>query len=167
MKTAIWFRGAHWRPNIIAGAWRTRAKTRSSAILLLVLAFTSVSCGNRSVNVARTAGLADTVAIEIDENDIPGVSTPRHVAVTDSASIRSIIGALDTSIPLVPRTRCPDIFTIRFRLGDGRVVEFGYSCDPQPSFLRGGQQFWGGKEVRPPVQFDRLVQEKIRSLADH
>lgn len=141
---------------------RTERRRDLIAPLLFLVAFVSVSCARTSVNVVRAAGLTGTVTIEIDENDLPGVAIPRHVAITDPASVRAIVSALDTNVLLLPRTRCPDVFTVRFRLHDGRVEEFGYSCDPQPSFLRGNQPFWDGKEIRPPERFDMLVQEQIR-----
>jgi hypothetical protein len=55
---------------------------------------------------------------------------------------------------------CVPDYTLRFRLLDRGVHEYGYSCDGASS-LRGEQDLWRGKDSRPPEQFDALLQAQL------
>jgi hypothetical protein len=117
------------------------------------------------VNVVREAGLDQTAKIEILELDLASDS-PTHgeyverLAIEDPQLLDQILASLDTDLQVTPIVACIPEYTLRFRFADGAVQEFSYGCDGA-SFLRGGQDFWRGKDYRPPEQFDALVQAQL------
>ncbi len=115
------------------------------------------------INVVEQAGLTAAVEIEVLEWDLDSPSSYSHrLTITDSQVVARMVAALDTDLQLGPRARCPAWYTLRFHLADGTVQELGYACDPQnPTFLRGGQDFWQGQDVEPPGRFNEVVQEQL------
>ncbi|RME58879.1 MAG: hypothetical protein D6790_11310 [Caldilineae bacterium] len=111
------------------------------------------------INVAREASLADTIAIEIGTLKLDGAMTyPTAARVEDPEQIQAIVAALDTELPLSLPVVCVDQYRLRFYLKDGQVVEFGYYCDPESTFLHGGIPALQGYAVEPPESFDALIQ---------
>jgi hypothetical protein len=113
------------------------------------------------VNVVQEAGLEQTVKIEILELDLASDS-PTHgeyverLAIEDPQLLDQILASLDTDLQVAPIVACIPETTLLFHLADGGVQEFHYSCDGA-SFLRGEQDFWRGKDFRPPEQFQALL----------
>jgi hypothetical protein len=117
------------------------------------------------VNVVKQAGLDQTTTIELLELDMASDSPTRgeyveRVAIADPQLLDEILAALDTDLQVAPKVACIPDYTLRFRLADGAMQEFGYSCDSAP-FLRGEQGFWKGKDFVPPEQFDALLQAQL------
>jgi hypothetical protein len=120
-----------------------------------------------SVNPAREGDLARTVAIEILElGESQGTEGyMQQPAIVDQEVIGEIVATLDRELPLGPRVRTPARYLLRFVRDDGAVVELGYRGDPgNPSFLRGDQDFWQGRDAGPSAEFERLVAEQLAAM---
>jgi hypothetical protein len=121
--------------------------------------------GLGGVNVVREAGLASTVAVEINEQaNKPGMDRLRQGTITDPATIAQLVKALDRRLPLGPLVDCLPEYRLRFRLADGKAEEFGYFCKGGASFLQGSQPFWRHKQIQPPAEFDELMQRVVTTL---
>jgi hypothetical protein len=117
------------------------------------------------VNVVQEAGLEQTARFELLELDLASDSSTHgqyveRLAIADPQLLDRIVAALDTDLQVVPKVACIPENTLRFRLADGGVQEFGHSCDGA-SFLRGEQDFLRGKDFRPPEQLDALLQAQL------
>jgi hypothetical protein len=117
------------------------------------------------VNVVEQAELDETIKIELLELDLASDSPTQgeyvvRLAIEDPQLLDQIVAALDTDLQVAPKVACIPETTLRFHLADGGVQEFGYSCSGA-SFLRGEQDFWRGKDFRPPEQFDALLQVQL------
>jgi hypothetical protein len=116
-------------------------------------------CQARALNVTREFGLTGASAVEISElANKPGMEHLRSATFRDSATVTQLAQALDQRLPLEPPAVCLPQYRLRFRLADGRTEEFSYFCEDGASFLRGSQPAWRTQEVRPPAEFDRLMQ---------
>jgi hypothetical protein len=139
-------------------------------ILILLLASIATTLGGcqtglGGINVAREAGLASTVAVEISEQvNKPDMDRLRQGIITDPATIEQMVKALDRRLPLGPLSECLAQYRLRFRLADGRVEDLDYFCEGSASFLRGSQPFWKQQEIRPPAEFDALMQRIVATL---
>ena len=72
--------------------------------------------------------------------------------------ISALVDALDSDLPLRPRTQCPAVYQLRFILEDGQHYDFGYTCQMMtPTFLRGNQDFWMGQDGIAPDAFNDLI----------
>lgn len=116
------------------------------------------------INVAQEASLADTVALEIGVLKLDGAMTyPAAVRIDDPEQIRALVSTLDTELPLSLPVVCVDQYRLRFHLKDGQVVEFGYYCDPENAFLRGGIPALQGYAVEPPESFNAIIQAAAKT----
>lgn len=118
-----------------------------------------------TVNLMRAAGLEQTSSLEILELDLDSDSPTsgeyvERVVISDPQLLDQVLAALDTDLQATPIVACIPEYTLRFRSADGGIQEFSYSCDGA-SFLRGKQDFWQGKDFRPPEQFDALLQAQL------
>ncbi len=115
------------------------------------------------VNPVQQAGLGDTVEIEILElNMDASTGYISRLTISDPDTIAQIVAALDADMRLGSRLRCPDWYRLRFRLADGSVQEFGIGCSAEnPTFLRGGQDFWQDQDGELPPQFNTLIQAQL------
>jgi putative hemolysin len=120
------------------------------------------------VNPAELAGLGDTVEIEILELNTEAATGYVHrLTISDPDVVDWIVSALDVDLNLGPRVRCPAWYTLRFRLSDGEVQELGLGCNAEnPTFVRGGQDFWQGQDAEPPLQLSMLIQERLAAAAE-
>jgi putative hemolysin len=115
------------------------------------------------INPTDLAGLDGTVEIEVLELNAEAATGYVHrLTISDADVIAGIVFALDVDLKLGPRVRCPAWYTLRFRLSNGAVQELGLGCDAEnPTFVRGGQDFWQGQDAEPPAQFVALIQEQL------
>jgi hypothetical protein len=115
-----------------------------------------------TLNVVKAAELRETVRIEILEmGALPSVTT-RQQTITDGQVITRLITSLDGDLPLRARVGCVFIYKLTFRLRDGRVQEFGYSCGETAQILRGGQDFWQDKDITAPQAFQQILKELLK-----
>jgi hypothetical protein len=147
---------------------RPPRRPRPSLALLLAAGLALLAAcqtGLGGINVVREAGLASTTAVEISElANKPDMDRLRQGVITDPATIEQMVKALDRRLPLGPLAQCPPTYRLRFRLADGRVEELDYFCQGGASFLRGSQPFWKQQEIRPPTEFDELMQQVVSTL---
>jgi hypothetical protein len=137
------------------------------ALLLatLVAPLSACQAGLGGINVAREAGLAATTAVEISEQaNKPGMDRLRKGAITDPATIRQLVNALDRRLPMGPLMDCLPQYRLRFRLADGRTEEFDYFCEGGAPFLKGRQPFWKLQQIHPSAEFGELMQRVIATL---
>lgn len=126
---------------------------------------------NGTVNLVELAGLEQTTAIEIavlntgsadESGKAPGYVS--LLTISDRGLVDQLVSALDDSLALGSRARCPNGYELSFHLDDGTVQTFGYACGPGgPAFLRGGQDLWEGQQVTPADEFNALIQEQLAS----
>jgi hypothetical protein len=117
------------------------------------------------INPVEQAGPARTARIEILELDLASDSPTRgeHVVrltIDNPRTVEQILAALDTDLNVAPKVECIPEYRLLFHLDDGTVQEVGYSCGGA-SFLRGEQEFWEGKDFRPPDEFNALIQAQL------
>jgi len=122
-----------------------------------------------SINLVAVADLRQTTQIDVlrreDGNDRTPANFEELFAISDDATIYSLVDALDEDLELNLRADCPALYTLVFHLTDGRQHEFGYACEMvSPSFLRGGQAFWLGQDVMAPDAFNRLITVKMNEF---
>jgi len=111
-----------------------------------------------AVNVVDAAGLRDTVRLEIvSQRSLGAGPPPEPLIVAEPGLLHAIVTQLDEELPLRDPVRCPSLYTLRFIQPNGEAVEFGYACAEGPIVLRGEQEFFGGKEVHPSLEFDELI----------
>jgi hypothetical protein len=140
--------------------WTAVALIAGSAV---VLAACQVGIGG--INVVQEANLAATTAVEVSEQaNKPGMDRLRQGAITDPATIEQIVKALDRRLPPGPLAECIPQYRLRFRLADGRAEDLYYFCEGGASFLRGNQPFWKEQQIRPPAEFDELMQKAVATL---
>jgi hypothetical protein len=118
-----------------------------------------------TVNPVEEANLHSTVKLEVLELDLASDSPDaggyvQRLIIEDATLLDEIVGALDTELSVAPKLACIPIYTLRFQLEDGTVHEFGYSCQ-DASFIRGEQEFWQGKDYRPPEGFESLLDQQL------
>ena len=127
-----------------------------------------------SVNLVEQARLDQTITIEITvltdgASGESGVEAPGYVSqltITEPGLVEQLVSVLDVSLELGPKARCPNGYELHFHLKDGTVQTFGYACGPGgPAFLRGGQDFWEGRQVTPLDEFNTLLQEQLASAS--
>jgi hypothetical protein len=140
-------------------------------VILLVLLAGSVlmptACGPNAagINIVREAGLESATALEIQERaNNPETDELHQGSITDPVTIRELVEVLNRSLPLVPVSECLPQYSLRFRLADERVEDFGYLCENGGSFLRGSQPFWRQEQVQPPAEFDELMGRIVSGL---
>ncbi|MEA3336656.1 MAG: DUF333 domain-containing protein [Chloroflexota bacterium] len=112
-----------------------------------------------TINIVDKAGLAQTqeIALLRRDPDVPGSYEPL-ISFSEPDVVAELVAALDADVSLMPAANCASLFTLQFRLADGVVEEFGYACQMQtPSYLRGSQDFWHGKDVLAPDGFNALL----------
>jgi len=112
-----------------------------------------------AINIVDEAGLAQTQKITVLklDPDAPVSHQPMNF-ISEPAVVAEILASLNSDVHLMPRARCPAPFTLRFHLADGTFQEIGYACELQtPSFLRGDQDFWHGKDALAPDGFNALL----------
>ena len=136
----------------------------AAALLIVGCLLVSVGCraGPGEVNIARQTDLVRATQLEILERS-EGSQTAyvSRSTVTDRATIRKAVAALDRSLRLGPRAACLAQYRLLFRLDDGRAQEFAYFCQDGTSFLRGDQAFWRDAQVAPPPAFDELMKSLL------
>jgi hypothetical protein len=109
-----------------------------------------------TINLTEMAELHNTTQIEVCRLDCASY-TP-FLTISNAELIASLVGSLDTDLPLRPHTRCPDIYQLHFTLEDGQHEYLGYTCEMMtPAFLRGNQEFWHGQDVIAPDAFNELM----------
>jgi hypothetical protein len=124
------------------------------------------------VNVVEEAGLQYTVSIDVFETVTetvtpeargrPGVVEAQvlhRLTINDSETIRQMLGALDTVVPLRPRVKAAVPYVVQFHLQDGTSKAVGYSS--------GGHTFWilrvdqlrhfRRQDAEPPAGFEALI----------
>jgi hypothetical protein len=117
------------------------------------------------VNVVEEAGLDGATRLEILELDLASDSPTQgeyveRLIIEDPQLLDQLIAALDTDLQVTPKVACIPENILRFHLAGGGLQEFSYSCSGV-SFLRGEQEFWQGRDYRPPAQFDALLQAQL------
>jgi putative hemolysin len=119
------------------------------------------------INPAQQAGLENTVEIEILElNMDASTGYISRLTISDPDTIAQIVATLDADLRLGSRLRCPEWYRLRF-LADGSVEEFGIGCSADnPTFVRGGQDFWQGYDAELPPQFNRLIQAQLAAAPE-
>jgi putative hemolysin len=115
------------------------------------------------VNPARLAGLAGAVGIEILElNMDASTGYVSRATVSDPDAVTQIVAALDADLRLRARARCPSWYRLQFRLADGSMETLDLGCDAEnPTFVRGGQDFWQGYDAELPAQLNPLIQAQL------
>jgi len=128
------------------------------------------------VNVVAQAGLTQTVKIEIFETVIETVTpeaegrpevveaqTFHRLTITDSETIGQIVAALNTVLPLGPRTRVPTPYVLQFHLEDGTMKSLGYASGGEnPAILRCDQlRCFDEQDAEPPAEFEALIEELL------
>ena len=126
----------------------------------------TIQQNSKRINLATKAELVQTIQIDMLRREGRDESTPVYFeelfAITDDETIHTIVEALDKDLDLKPRSRCPALYTLVFHLRNGQQHEFGYACEmASPSFMRGGQSYWQGKDVIAPDAFNRAVSERL------
>lgn len=122
-------------------------------------------CQAGAMNVTREFGLASATAVEISElANKPGMDHLRRATFSDPATVAALVQALDRRLPLGPPAVCLPQYRLRFQLAGGQTQEFDYFCEDGASFLRGSQPSWSMQEVRPPAEFDQLMQRLAARL---
>jgi hypothetical protein len=117
------------------------------------------------INIVREGGLAGTTQIEILESPAEAPTDfVLRTTIADSVTTEQLVKMLDRRLPLGPPAACLPQYRLRFRLADGRVEEFDYFCEGGTSFLRGSQPFWKMQEIKPPAEFDALMQRVVATL---
>ena len=119
-----------------------------------------------SINLTALAGLDQTTRIDVLRREDRGDSTAVHFeqlfVITDDATIHTLVEALDGNLTLIRHAQCPARYTLVFHFRDGRQREFDYACQmASPSYLRGGQMYWQGKDVIAPDAFNRVIGKKL------
>ena len=143
-------------------------------VLLMILGLTGLggcqagalnplaSLTGQGINVTREFGLAGATAVEISElANKPGMDHLRRATFSDPATVAQLVHLLDQRLPLGPPAACLPQYRLQYQLADGRTEGFDYFCEDGASgasFLRGSQPAWRMQEVRPPAEFDLLVQ---------
>jgi len=120
------------------------------------------------INPVEQAGLNGATEIQVLELNMDAATGYVHrLTISDPEVIAQIVAALDVQLKLGPRARCLAWYTLRFRLADGSVQEFGLGCDAEnPTFLRGGQDFWQDQDAEPPTQFWVLIQAQLAAAPE-
>jgi putative hemolysin len=115
------------------------------------------------VNPAQQAGLEDTIEIEILElNMNASTGYVSRLTISDPDVIARVVAALDVDLRLHARARCPSWYRLHFRLVDGSVEALDLACDAEnPTFVRGGQDFWQGYDADLPTQLNPLIQAQL------
>lgn len=109
-----------------------------------------------TINLATMAELRNTTQIEVCRLDCASY-TP-FLTIKDADLITALVKSLDTDIPLRPHARCPAVYQLHFTLRNGQHHYFGYTCEMMsPTFLRGNQEFWGGRDAIAPDAFNELL----------
>ena len=114
------------------------------------------------INLVSLANLDQTTRIDVlrreDGDDCTSANCVDLFSITDEEAIHSLVEALDRDLYLRSRDQCPALYTLVFHLTDGRQHEIGYACEmTSPSFLRGGQIYWKGRDVIAPDSFNRVI----------
>ena len=133
------------------------------------------------VNIVAQAGLTQTVGIEIYET-VRETVTPEadgrpavvqaqvfhRLTITDSETIRRIVAALDTVVPLGPRAGVPTPFVLQFHLKDATIKSLGYASGGEnPAVLRvDGLRSLSRQDAEPPAEFEALIGELLATEAD-
>ena len=131
----------------------------------------TIQLNGKSINLTALAGLDQTTRIDVlrreDGDDSTAVHFEELSIITDDETIHALVEALDGDLDLEPRVRCPALYTLVFHLRDGRQHEFGYACEmASPSFLRGGQLYWQGKEAIAPDAFNRVLSDILNEYSN-
>jgi hypothetical protein len=133
------------------------------------------------VNIVAQAGLTQTVKIEIYET-VSETVTPEaegrpsvieaqilhRLTIADSETIGGIIAALDTVVPLGPRTGVPTPYVLQFHLKDGTMKSLGYASNSgTPAILRVDQlRCFDRQDAEPPAEFEVLIGELLAVEAE-
>jgi len=115
------------------------------------------------VNPAIEARLAGTVSVEILEL-VEAQGAPEYelrLILSRADDVATFVAALDQDLPLQPTARCIPRYWLRFRLADGRMEEFVYSCEDGRAFLGGSQAFWSLQQATPPQAFQELMRGHV------
>jgi hypothetical protein len=133
------------------------------------------------VSIVAQAGLTQTVEIEIFETvsetvtseaegrpSVIEAQTFHRLTITDSETIRQIIAALDTVVPLGPRAGVPTPFVLQFHLKGGTMRSLGYASDNgNPAILRvDGLRCFDRQDAEPPAEFEALIGELLAAEAE-
>lgn len=128
------------------------------------------------INIVAQAGLTQTIEIEIYETVSETVTpeaegkprvieaqTFHRLTITDSETIEHIIAALDTVVPLGPRTGIPTPYVLQFHLKDGTIKSLGYASGRgNPAILRVDQlRCFDRQDAEPPAEFEALIGELL------
>jgi hypothetical protein len=137
---------------------------------LLLIGLTGIDgCAplRRTVNVSEQANLAQVSRLEIGELAVePEMHYEHRLTVTDPSILRRLTAALDADLPLVPLLDCPAEYRLSFMLATDEMQEMGYYCKEGPSFLNGAQDFWSGRQVEPPAEFDAAMSDLLETLPE-
>jgi hypothetical protein len=150
-------------------------------LMVLLLELLPLACQKQNrlspgteVNIAQSARLAHTTAIEIMQNiDGPKITPDpvrgffvTRVTITDKAVIDQFVGVLDQTLSVGLALACVPDYRLHFSLDDGATAQFDYLCsDDDPFFLGGGlsdHSFSLGGSVRLPGSFKELMDEQLR-----
>jgi len=120
-----------------------------------------------SVNIVEQARLADAIEVQILEFE-PGTSSQGvpyvlRLGIGDLGIIDQIVASLNTDLDVAPKVACIPEYELHFKLTDGTVQKFGYSC-LGASFLRGDQEFLSNEDFWPPEELDELIREHLTAL---
>lgn len=132
-----------------------------TAILVVgLISMLAVGCGSDKVNIAEQAGLDGTTGITLSD----GATSDILLIITDDQVIGGLVNALDTSLePESEKLECIPDYEITFKLANGTLLALDYSCG-SASFIRGAQEFLGGRDYNPPESFDELVGQQIAAV---
>ena len=91
-----------------------------------------------------------------------------RLTVTDSETIGGIVAALDTVVPLGPRTGIPTPYVLQFHLKDGTMRSLGYaSGSGNPAILRVDElRCFDRQDAGPPAEFEALIGELLAAQAE-
>ena len=94
--------------------------------------------------------------------------TFHRLTITDSKTVRQIIAALDTVLPLGPRAGIPMPYVLQFHLKDGTNKSLGYASGREnPAILRVDQlRCFDRQDAEPPAEFEALIGELLAAEAE-
>ena len=110
-----------------------------------------------TVNVTRALGLGDALGVTVLRRQGEPPEFKEIAGITDAAETARFTSSLDQAMTLTPRTSCLPIFRVVFHFAAGRTDTFETICAGDIEMITGGQQVWGGKQGRAPVEFGNLI----------
>lgn len=115
-----------------------------------------VALALEAINLVTQTGLRNTKRIEICFLDCAAYSP--LLTIDDVELIAQLVDTLDSDLILRPHARCPATYHLRFVLASGQHHDFGYACEMMsPTFLRGNDEFWRGRDALAPDAFNQMM----------